>query len=85
MLFHVIFYSMFTYDNLPELLQSYDGFAVQAAMAVVLYVDVFFVLSGTLLAYNFVGNATTMRQIREGNFGTVFATYCKTILHRYLR
>lgn len=85
MLFHVVFYSMFTYDNLPELFRSLDDFAVQPLFAIVLYVDVFFVLSGLLLAYNFVGNADQMRQIRDGSAATVCALYGRTMLHRYVR
>lgn len=85
MLFHVVFYSMFTYDNLPELFQSLDGFAVQGVLAIVLYVDVFFVLSGCLLAYNFVGNADQLRRIRTGTGYEVCGTYVRQVLHRYLR
>lgn len=85
MLFHVIFYSMFTYDNLPELFQSLDGFAVQGLFSIVLYVDVFFVLSGILLAYNFASNAEKVRQIRDGSLASVMKIYLKTVIHRYFR
>lgn len=85
MLFHVVFYSMFTYDNLPELFRSLDGFAVQGLLAIVLYVDVFFVLSGFLLAYNFVGSTEKLRRIRDGSAAEVCDAYARQVVHRYLR
>lgn len=76
---------MFTFDNQGELERGLDDFAVQPVFTIVLYVEVFFVLSGLLLAYNFVGNAEKVRQIREGTFGSVLKTYAKAVVHRYLR
>ncbi|KAJ6632736.1 Nose resistant to fluoxetine protein 6 [Pseudolycoriella hygida] len=85
LLIHVGFFTMFAYDNLPEVFATIEQIQFQPILAIMFYVDIFFVLSAFLVVYNFLKDEGTLSEIRSNCFVANLKMFFKRVIHRYIR
>ncbi|XP_055378337.1 nose resistant to fluoxetine protein 6-like, partial [Condylostylus longicornis] len=83
--FHVAWYMWFTIDDQTFLVSNAEKIFYQYISTAPLLVDVFFTISGFLLAYKFIKNEKEMKIIAENNCKENFKILLDKIFHRYLR
>lgn len=83
--FHLPWYSLFTINNGAELFVLGEQFKWQWLSTTPIIVDIFFAISGLLLAYNFLRNEKRVAQIRDNSLWANLRLYGKQFVHRYLR
>lgn len=84
-IFHMSWYSHFTVNNPAFMFEYGEKLHLLLASNAAMLVDVFFTISGFLLAYNFLRNTKKMEEIKRNDFKANFRSYMKTFITRYLR
>ncbi|XP_059622679.1 O-acyltransferase like protein-like [Phlebotomus argentipes] len=81
---HVMYFNIITL-RIPLDSAKFDNIAYFLLFRSVLAVDIFFMISGLLMAYNFLRRDTLHRQIQENSLADNAKLLVRFILHRYLR
>lgn len=84
---HTNIYSRFTNGSIPELQEqiSKPSFLLRLLLYGFMSVDTFFVVSGFLLAFNFLNNDKLRQNIQESSWPSNLRRYFDYVLKRYLR
>lgn len=83
--FHLPWYSHFTINNGAELFVLGEQLQWSWLGTAPIIVDIFFAISGLLLAYNFLRNEKRVAEIRGNSLWANMRLYGKQFVHRYLR
>ncbi|XP_030388523.1 nose resistant to fluoxetine protein 6-like [Scaptodrosophila lebanonensis] len=83
--FHVYFYSIYALTNTPLMFAKLENFALQPLLQACFHVDLFFVISGFLMVYQFLSNAADMELIRRNGIWENSKRFGKAVARRYLR
>lgn len=83
--FHLPWYSLFTINNGAELFVLGEQLQWSWLGTAPIIVDIFFAISGLLLAYNFLRNEKRVAEIRGNSLWANMRLYGKQFVHRYLR
>ena len=78
-------YTFFTLHNSSVMFHYAEQIEWQLISNAPLLVDVFFTISGFLVAYNFIRNKDRMKKIKQNGFLQNARLYGRLVLHRYLR
>ncbi|GAB0099543.1 Acyltransferase 3 domain [Sergentomyia squamirostris] len=81
---HVMYFNIITL-RFPLASASFDNIGYFLLFRSVLAVDIFFMISGLLVAYNFLRQQGLHRQIRVNSFTENIKLYFRFIIHRYFR
>uniref|UniRef100_A0A8D8I3H0 Nose resistant to fluoxetine protein 6 n=1 Tax=Culex pipiens TaxID=7175 RepID=A0A8D8I3H0_CULPI len=83
--FHMQWYTFFSIHNSGVMFHYAEQIRYQLVSNAPLLVDVFFAISGFLVAYNFVRNRDKVQEIKANGGWQNAKLYGKMLLHRYLR
>lgn len=78
-------YTFFSIHNSGVMFHYAEQIRYQLVSNAPLLVDVFFAISGFLVAYNFVRNRDKVQEIKANGGWQNAKLYGKMLLHRYLR
>ncbi|CAD7078531.1 unnamed protein product [Hermetia illucens] len=84
-LLHIYYHSMFTRNNIQFLYAKLESFILQPILQACFYVDVFFTISGFLLAYNLLTSSHHVETIKSNTFFQNVKLYVKLVIHRHFR
>lgn len=83
--FHLAWFSYYTVNNGAEVFVLGEELQWQWLSTAPLIVDIFFAISGMLLAYNFLRNEKQVEAIRTNSLWANCRLFGRQFLHRYLR
>jgi peptidoglycan/LPS O-acetylase OafA/YrhL len=83
--FHMLWFSYYTIDNRGIMFHYAEQVQFQVIANAPLLVDMFFVISGFLVTYNFLRNKLRMDEIKNNSFRHNAKLFGKLLLHRYIR
>lgn len=83
--FHVCWFGAFSVDNQVTLFAHGEQISWQWLSTAPFVVDMFFTISGFLLAYNFLQNQKRIDEIRSNTLKKNLRLFGKQLLSRYLR
>uniref|UniRef100_A0A1B0GM99 Acyltransferase 3 domain-containing protein n=1 Tax=Phlebotomus papatasi TaxID=29031 RepID=A0A1B0GM99_PHLPP len=81
---HVMYFNIIT-TKIPLASAKFENLGYFLLFRSVLAVDIFFMISGLLMAYNFLRHGTLHQQIQANSFANNAKLYLRFMVHRYLR
>lgn len=83
--FHAFWFIQFAVDNKATGYTHSEKLVFQGIANAAVLVDVFFSISGFLLAHNFLKNVRQMNEIKNNSFIKNVIMFGKLVLQRYIR